>query len=123
MGCNPFSLQIRPRYRESGNNVDADCFSRLPLETSDGEDITSETFYTLRLASLPVTRNEIARHTVRDPLLGLVLDFIRKWWPSYVANKVLKPFFDRRRELTVDEGCLMHAMRLVVAPKLQRPVG
>nr|XP_050028523.1 uncharacterized protein LOC126524233 [Dermacentor andersoni] len=34
----------------------------------------------------------------------------------------LKPYFGRRSELTIHEGCLMHRMRVVVPPKLQQPV-
>ncbi|KAK8777706.1 hypothetical protein V5799_020954 [Amblyomma americanum] len=82
---------------------------------------TRDTFYALRLASLPVTSKEIARHTARDPVLSLVLNFTKKGWPSHV-DKPLKPYFDGRSELTVHEGCLMHGMRVVVSPKLQHPV-
>ncbi|KAM7284083.1 uncharacterized protein ISCGN_001186 [Ixodes scapularis] len=109
-------------YRTSAENADADCFSRLPLQSTEVDDSHDETFYTLRLASLPVTSRDIARHTERDPVLSLVVDFTKKGWPSHLDDKVLKPYFDRRRELTVHERCLMHGMRVVVPPKLQQLV-
>lgn len=84
-------------------NVDTDCFSRLPLETTDEGKGSTETFYTLCLASLPVTSKDMARHTERDTVLSLVMDFIKKVWPSHHDNERFKPYFDRHRELTVHE--------------------
>ncbi|XP_049267600.1 uncharacterized protein K02A2.6-like [Rhipicephalus sanguineus] len=67
---------------------------------------------------MPVSSHDIER-TARDPLLCKVMDFVSAGWPSCVAEKDLKPFFDRRYELTVHQGCIMFGMRVIVPAKLR----
>lgn len=57
-------------FRRSSENAEADFCSRLPLSVAKDETQESEeTFYSLRLQSMLVSRNDIARATARDPML------------------------------------------------------
>lgn len=100
-------------YKKSSDNAEADFFSRFPFQgqqegTSEGE----ESFYALRLESMPLSAKEIARATSRDPMLSNVLQFTSTGWPSYLRDASLKQFFDRRLQISVSrvphvwhEGC------------------
>ncbi|XP_049519492.1 uncharacterized protein K02A2.6-like [Dermacentor silvarum] len=68
---------------------------------------------------MPVSSQDIARTTARDPLLCKVIDCINVGWPASVTENDLKPFFDRRNELTVHQGCIMFGMRVIVPAKLR----
>ncbi|XP_042142929.1 uncharacterized protein K02A2.6-like [Ixodes scapularis] len=43
-------------------------------------------------------------------------------WPTHVQEQQLRPFFDRRLQMSVHQGCLMYGMRVVVPSQLQEPV-
>lgn len=107
-------------FKRSSENAEADFCSRLPLPTVGNETKENEeSFYSLRLQSLPVSSSDIARETARDPVLCQVKEFTSAGWPASVSDEKLKPFFDRRNELTIHQGCIMLGMRVVVPGKLQ----
>lgn len=96
-----YSLKFKP----TSENVEADCFSRLPLHVVDSDE-ADETFYYLRLQSMPVTSKDITRATAQDPLLCKVIELTNTGWPNFVQDAELKPFFNRRTQLTLHQGCL-----------------
>ncbi|KAM7315470.1 uncharacterized protein ISCGN_005253 [Ixodes scapularis] len=106
-------------FKRSTENVEADCFSRLPVEGRQESDEKVESFCSLRLLSLPVDSRDIARETARDPLLRRVYDYVLKGWPPYVGDQALKPWFQRNTELSAQQGCLMLGLRVVVPEKLR----
>lgn len=112
-----FSLE----YRSAQDNVEPDFLSRLPLPSSEGErfdDVT--TFFHLWMDALPVTCKDIARETQRNPVLSRVMTYTVHGWPSDNTDSELRPFFQRRHELSVQQKCLLWGMRVVVPPTLRR---
>lgn len=109
-----YSLKFRP----ANENLEADCLSRLPVRQESAND-AEETFYSLRLQSMPVTHKDIARATSHDQLLCRVLELTSTGWPNFTDDVELKPFFDRRTQLTTHQGCLLWGMRVVVPAKLR----
>nr|CAH8833000.1 unnamed protein product [Trichobilharzia regenti] len=73
----------------------------------------------ISLDDLPVTAVEVARHTLRDPVLQQVSKFIRFGWPPHVHSNVLKQFYQRRKSLSIVNGCIMVADRVVVPANLR----
>ena len=67
---------------------------------------------------LPVPATQVQQATRVDPILSKVLQYTRCGWPASVPN-VLKPFKTRRTELTVEGGCLLWGVRVIVPKKLQ----
>ena len=66
---------------------------------------------------LPVDAAQLKVATQTDPVLSKVLLYTQKGWPEAVDND-LKPYFNRS-ELTVEVGCVMWGMRVIV-PELCR---
>lgn len=66
---------------------------------------------------LPVTSEAVARETRRDPVLASVHESIAKGWSAGVDGD--KPYYERRNELTVHQGCILWGMRVVIPNKLQ----
>ena len=61
----------------------------------------------------------ISRETRHDPILSQVVQFVLKGWPTKLAPDKfdLKPYFNRKTELSVDRGCLVWGSRVVIPPK------
>ena len=73
--------------------------------TLGGED-TVYKFEERLLDSLPITHIEIIR-------------FIRRGWPQHVEDLLLKPYFDRRFEFSVEYDCLLLRLRVIIPTRHQ----
>ena len=104
-------------YKPGGQHANADLLSRLPLPDSPTNvPIPGETVLLMSaLQSSPVTANQIRQWTTRDPLLAKVRDFILRGWRDTSENS-LKPFQQRKNELSVESGCILWGNRVVVPP-------
>ena len=54
------------------------------------------------------------RETRRDPTLSKVLDFTLNGWTDKPQDERLKPYYTRRDELSVENGCLMWGIRVII---------
>ncbi|XP_041435047.1 uncharacterized protein K02A2.6-like [Xenopus laevis] len=107
-------------YRRSQDHGNADALSRLPCPyTTDVQD-ESVIFQVSFADELPISCKDIAAATSRDPLLAKVWDFTSTGWPNYSSDKILKPYFEKRDELSMDQGCLLWGIRVVIPPKYRQ---
>ena len=108
-------------YRPTGAHANADSLSRLPLKTKE-PDVTSDepaVFNVAQLECLPVTTKQLRAATRRDPILSKVLRCVTGGWPKHCETE-LRPYWFRRFELTVEGGCLLWGIRVLVPQTLQR---
>ena len=107
------------RFIPSKENAVADALSRLPLpSTLSGENAIFKVEERL-IDSLPITHKEISHATRVDPVLSKVLEFVRHGWPQHVEDLRLKPFFNRRFELSVEQDCLLWGLRVIIPTRYQ----
>ena len=108
-------------YKSSKSHANCDGLSRLPY--SHGEELpdsdSAEIYNLSQLDSLPVCANDVKRETRRDPTLSKVLDFTMNGWTYKLQDEILKPFYMRRHELSVQNGCLMWGIRVIIPIKLR----
>ena len=78
---------------------------------------SSEVFHATQLELLPVTSKAVARETRRDPILARVYESIVKGWSVRIDRD--KPYYKRRNELTVHQGCILWGIRVVIPNKLR----
>ena len=57
--------------------------------------------------ALPVTAAEIASETAKDPLLSQVYQYMMKGWPQQRVSEEMKPLYQRKEQLSTDQGCLL----------------
>ena len=69
-----------------------------------------------QLHSLPVTAAKLTTATRSDKLLSPVYRYVTKGWPDDVDFS-LAPFVARKTELTVEGGCVLWGIRVVVPEK------
>ena len=107
------------RFLSSKQNAVADALSWLPLQsTLSGENAIFKVEERL-VDSLPITHKDISHATQVDPVLSNVLEFVRYGWPQHVEDIRLKPYFNRRFELSVEQGCLLWGLRVIIASRYQ----
>ena len=121
-----YSIEYKPT-RQHGN---ADCLSRLPLDT----DPVFEKYQSLhpvvnviqqnQLTQLPVSAEEVKNATEKDPVLKQVIARIKGGWPKTQKNlpPELHPFFNRRFQLTIQEGCILCGLKVVIPSALKERV-
>ena len=109
------------KYKNTKSHGNCDSLSRLPLKIADDSyraDAT-ELFYMSHFEKLPVTVEEIRRATDHDRVLSRVKDSIRRGWSNNTDN-ILDPYFSRRDELSLHQGCIIWGMRVVIPQKLRQ---
>ena len=107
-----YHLEFRPTIAH-GN---ADAFSRLPLPIKEPEDnstVVATIFNLGQIDLLPVDADQLRRATAADPVLSKVVLYTQRGWPPHVGP-TLQPYFHRRYELTVEMGCLLWGLRVVI---------
>ncbi len=113
-----YDLEFRP----TGKHCNADALSRLPRRLKAGEegelDFGATACNLLQIETLPLSPRDLQQ---ADPVLSVVLRYSRDGWPADVGA-ALKPYFNRRAEMSIDRGCLFLRSRIVVPVKLQEQV-
>ena len=104
--------------RELGNNDSAHiqnkymmlvlrCITSMPNETAF--------VCMLTVNELPVTSEQIAEATCKETTLAKVYDHTLHGWPrSCARDDELYPFFVRKEELSLEDGCIVWDRRVVI---------
>ena len=109
-----YDIQFRP----TSKHQNADGLSRLPLH-AEGSVSDPSIFNTRQLESLSVTAVQIVSATRTDPILSQVFTYAQKGWPSRVSDQ-FHPFFVRKKELTVESGCILWGVRVIIPEKYRQ---
>ncbi|UYV63174.1 K02A2.6-like, partial [Cordylochernes scorpioides] len=105
------------RFRRTQDHGNADLLSRFPVGCEEIPRLNN--VYALSyVEELPITAEEIATKTEKDEVLSLAKFYTQQGWPEKVADH-LRPYFQRKLELTVDGECLVWGMRVVIPPSLR----
>ena len=115
------------KHQPAERNCHADALSRLPLpETNQPVGIINWTAEASEvnkqhLSHLPITAKAIKAESQKDPTLSKVLHLTMNGWPAAeeIASE-LKPFYNRRQELSIEEGCLLWGTRTIIPNKFQK---
>ncbi|KRY52595.1 Transposon Tf2-9 polyprotein [Trichinella britovi] len=102
-------------YRPGKLIANADILSRLPTKVPDVE--IPPPLEVLMLESdddMIMKANDIARMSLKDPVIPRVLNWAWKGWPAKLSDEKFKPFFSRQLEISVHKGCLLWGNRVVI---------
>ena len=106
-------------YKSGQLNSNADALSRLPLPiTPVNVPMPADTIHLLeQLNSTPVTATLIKKWTAQNPILAKVKNLVLKGWTIPPKDKELRPYFNKRTELSVESGCILRGVRVLVPPQ------
>ena len=101
-------------YKPGNSHGNADVLSRLPLpEAPSATLIPGETILLLDTLHEPVSAAQIRQWTNRDPVLSAVRRMVQQGW-HYNGDVDLRPFSQRKDELSVQDGCVLWGNRVIV---------
>ncbi|XP_060581109.1 uncharacterized protein K02A2.6-like [Ruditapes philippinarum] len=110
-------------YKSTKKHTNVDGMSRLPAPSIlENESNFEEVFFNEQFDKLPITSAQIKRETQREPILSRVYENVNKGWSLNLNDPVLKGYHTRRNELTIQRGCLMWGIRVVIPEKLRGQV-
>ncbi|XP_062588413.1 uncharacterized protein K02A2.6-like [Saccostrea cucullata] len=81
-----------------------------------------ELIHKIQIQNLPVTADKVAAATKNDVVLSRVMEFTRSGWPSSQPDINLLPYFRVRSELTIEDGCLLRGIRVIIPEKYRQDV-
>ena len=105
-------------FKPGKDNSNADALSRLPLPTSlETIPVPGDILLPLQtLANTPVNAVQIKNWTSRDPLLSKVKLYVQQGWLITQSDVDISPFFRRKDELSIMDGCILWGSRVVIPP-------
>ena len=113
------AYQYDVEYKRSKEHSNADGLSRLPIKEDQEEEDTAQLFRVSFVDALPITAEEIAVETSKDRQLSQVYSYVMEGWPGKKLPEALMPYYNKRGELSTDQGCLLWGMRVVIPTNLQ----
>ena len=117
------SYQYEIEFKPSAEVASSDALSRLPMQYRKDASVEDKIFQVsgIQLRKHPVL--EIARQTARNPVLAKALAMTQNGSTVHLyTTPELKPFFLRKDELSVEQGCLMWGPRTIIPPSLQEQI-
>lgn len=109
-----YEYSILDKARKAHANADA--LSRLPLpDTASSTPESGENVFVMQvLESTPVDAGKIKAESRRNPVRARVC--------KIVPDVDLRPYYNRRNELRLHDGCLLWGNRVLVPPTPRRQV-
>ena len=121
LACYQYKIQYRPTEKHSN----ADVCSRYPLKVVENDDTDVADVFFNTFAETPVINfSSVSRLTRLDSVLSKVLKFVLEGWPSRLTKyqEDIRPYFERRTELSTEQGCVLWGSRIRVPEKLREEV-
>ena len=117
------SYDYEIEFRNTKAHANVDSLSRLPLPAQGNGECMSEVsvFNVAQINTVSVSVTELCKATRSDPALSKVYQCLQRGWPMQI-NSMLRPYWTRRTELSIEEGCIMWGARVVIPKKLQSAV-
>ena len=72
---------------------------------------------TNQLTQLPLLATDVAKAIKEDKILSQVYQLIQEGWPEdkLEVDKALQPYFSRQLQLTVQNGCILNGLQVVIS--------
>ena len=126
------SYDFQIRYQRTSSFGQADALSRLiATKRQQPEDtviaavsVENDVKFVLSdaLRNLPVTAADVCKATKEDPTLAMVIRFLGTGWPKTLESDEVRQLYQRKDSLSIVNGCLMFADRVVIPKVLQARV-
>lgn len=120
------AFDINVKYKPGKELLLADALSRAYLKNSDEnceDELNAEVFMLLDNFPISMDKKEAFKNeVVNDEEMQMLEKFIKKGWPSDKTNvpDVIQPYFTCSDELTMIDGLIFKAQRLVVPKKFRK---
>ena len=110
LGSFDYSINLK----QSGDQSNADSLSRHFVDKPELIDFEICQIQHERLESLPVDWKMIRDRSRVDPVISQAIRYTRIGWPETCPSDDMRPFWERRTELTIQDDCLLWGIRVVI---------
>ena len=118
------------QYKPTTKHGNADTLSRLPIAADQQVQqnccltLKLDLIHSVQLEQFPLDTADIAKATKSDTILSQVYHFIQDGWPKckFDIVKVLYSYYVRRLQLTVQSGCILNGLQVVILSNLRKAV-
>ena len=117
------SYDYTVEFRSTKAHANVDGLSRLPLlMQEDGESLSDVSVFNVsQISTVYVSVVDLCKATRSDPVLSKVYCYLQRGSPRQ-CPELLKPFWSHRNELSIEEGCILWGVKVLVPKKLQPAV-
>ena len=114
-------------HRSGMKNRNTDALRRLPMHNTVYESevkLPGDVVFILDHVNQVTTTSaaQIRNHTRRDPTLAKVLQHVQSGWPEGSFHIPVKPYANRKLELSVDSGFVVWGARVIIPTRLRSGV-
>ena len=108
------------RYKSGKTLNNADALSRLPSPligltcNSDPPPVVVDLIN--HLSTTCICAANIKEWTSKDPTLARVKRFLLSGWPAKPPDATFAPYFNKKTELSLQDGCILWGTRVIVPP-------
>lgn len=109
-------------YIKGSDNKVADMLSRHAVKENNKESNVNEDCNYLNLIitqGIPIDAKKIAIETRKEPILSKVYDYLKNGWPEE-PNEQIKPYFNRKDQLTLEQNCILWGYRVIIPIKYRQ---
>ncbi len=114
------------RYKSGKTLTNADALSRLPRPVtgpSCNSDPPADVEHLINhLSTTCICAANIKEWTSKDPILSRVQRFLLSGWPEKPPDKQFMPYFNKKNELSIQDGCILWGTRVVVPAPGQKGI-
>ena len=117
-------FQYDIEYKNTKKHGNADGLLCLPIKLAlEEEDMldTTHVYMMSQFECIPVSSKDVRNATAKDTVLSRVYDAVMRGWTD-VQDKELIPFYNRRTELSVHQGCLTWGIRVIIPQRLRAKI-
>ena len=109
-----YEIELKPTHQ----HLNADMLSRLPVSAASNNYLPNS-INNMQIDFLPITAQKIPLATTQDPTLSRVIRYLSQdMWPQDISSD-LKSYFDKRLELSLENGILLWGLRVVIPEKFK----
>lgn len=105
-------------YKKGSKLGNADALSRLPLSIEN--DIETQNVHAFA-ENKPISTKEVAAQTRSDKCLWVVYEQLFSGW-KYPINKSVRPFYNKRTMLSIENECIFYGNRIVIPERLTNKI-
>lgn len=112
-------------FKKGELNSNADALSRLPLPETDSslEELAHvHSLHIERIQAAPLDSKQCRLASINDPVISLVINIVNCGWPEACESEELRPYFQRKDELVVEDNVLLWGLRVVIPTKHRKDV-
>eukprot|EP00795_Rhopilema_esculentum_P007931 gene7931-biopygen9137 len=119
-------------FRKTKDHANADALSRLSLQEDsqfDEEESVDDTLMVCQIQTIdekvtPAEQGSLARESAKDPIISMVMRFIREGWQPKKNDEgtEMHRFRQVATLLSICNGCLVHGWRVVIPASMRRNV-